>query len=166
MQRITILAVALAAIAITSPAASATFGEYATVSAGVNGVWLDGAGSTFPADFEAGASLSVALHERLKLIASNYYGFSNAYLRGDIGGKVVVSDKSAQDELAVYLVGKYRYGSNSKVRPDEWALGAGIGMKPFPVLAPNLTLGLEAARGVQSDVVLMYLAARWALPIQ
>lgn len=147
------------------PAHSATLGEFVSVGVGGNGVWLDGAGSAFPADFELGASGSLALQERFKLIADGYYGVSNAYLRGDLGGKFVVSDKASQSKLAIYLVGKYRFGSTDKVRPDEWAFGAGVGLVPLPS-APNLSVGIEAARGVRSDIVLMYLAARVALPIK
>lgn len=165
MKRILLLTAALAVL-LALPARAATFGEYASVHVGANGVWLDGAGAAFPSDFEAGMSISIALHERVKLIGDGFYGFSNSYLRGDVGGKIVVSDKAAQDDLAIYLVGKYRGGSTADVRPHEWAFGAGAGFRPFPAGAPNLTLGLEAARGVKSDIVLLYVAARWALPIQ
>lgn len=165
MRWFLVIAVAAATL-FTTAARAGTFGEYATVAFGVNGMWRDGAGSDLPQDFEAGAALSVALHERLKLIGDGYWGFTNAYLRGDAGAKVVVSDKQNQDNLAIYLVGKYRAGSTARVRPDEWAFGAGAGFRPLPADLPLLTLGIEAARGATSDIVDLYVAARWALPIE
>lgn len=159
-------ALALALFGLAGAAHAGTVGEYLSAYAGANGIWRDGAGASLPQDFEVGGSLSLALHERLKLIGDGYWGISNAYARGDVGAKVVVSDKYAQDNLAIYLVGKYRVGSTDRVRPNEWAFGAGAGFRPLPAELAPLTVGIEAARGQTSKIVDLYVAARWALPIR
>jgi len=173
MMTRTKMAVSLSALALVllAPwsAHAATVHDFVSTAIGVNGVWLDGVDSPFPQNLEAGLALSVALHERLKLIGDAYHGFNPNTGRADAGVKFVVSDKASQRNLAIYLVGKRTFTLQSDVDagealPGEIAFGAGAGLRPFPDQWPALEVGIEGTRGATSHVASLYLAGRLRLP--
>ena len=140
----------------------ATANPFARIAVGANGVWFDGPGSAFPADFEASVNTSASLSPHISAVGSAAYGFSNSYVRGDAGFRVTATDVESPD-FNVYLGIRYRAGSKDAVRPNEWAPDAGFGWKPNPKAWPNLVLGADAGYGLQSNRVLTYVAVRYLI---
>ena len=158
-----ILAAVLVALALCATFAQAEPLE-PKIAAGINGAWLDGPGSAFPADVEAGATAWASMSPHLSVFADTYYGFSHSYLRYDGGIKATVTDVD-NPNFSVYLSAKYRSGSIRAFKPGEWAFGTGFGWKPNPTAWPRLTLGGDAAYGAQSQRLIAYLAARYSIPL-
>jgi len=154
-----LLLVAAIVLAAALPARAA---EVFKANAAVNSVWLDGPGTEFPADVEAGATASASLSPHISLVGLGVYGFSNSYLRWNGGVRVAATDVE-NPNFNVFLGLGYRGGSTSAVQPNEWAPDAGVGWKPSPKSWPRLTLGADAGYGLESKRVLAYLALRYSL---
>lgn len=134
------------------------------VAAGVNGAWLDGPGSAFPADFEAGGSGWSSLSPHLSAVGSAWYGFAHTYARYDGGLRVTASDVLNPDFNTFLGVG-YRGGSKKSVGPNEWAANAGFGWRFAPDTYPDLTVAGVASYGLTSSRVLVSIGLRYAIPI-
>lgn len=134
------------------------------VAAGVNGAWMDGPNANLPADFEAGGTAWSSLSPHFSLVGGAFYGFSHSYIRWDAGWRGTLTDAD-NPNLNAFLGIKLRGGSTSRVGPTEWAGDVGVGWKPSPDTYPNLTLGADASYGIDSQRLLMILAARWTLPL-
>ena len=167
MKRIPLLMLfSLAALAtIPRPTVAQTLAESVHVYGGANGAWLNGPGAAFPADFEAGGSVSASLSPHISLVGSSFYGFSHSYTRWDGGARVTATDVD-NPNFNVYLGIRYRGGSKADVQPNEWAPDAGFGWRPDPKRWPNITVGADAGYGLDSDRVLSYLAIRYQLPLK
>jgi hypothetical protein len=153
----------LSLMTLTFLGGAAQAGVVPRASVGANVVWLDGPGSAFPADFEAGVQSSASLSPHISAVASASYGFSNSYLRWDGGFRVTATDV-ADPDFNVYLGARYRGGSTAEVRPNEWAPDAGFGWKPNKAW-PNIVVGGDAGYGLQSNRVVAILAVRYLIPL-
>lgn len=167
MKRIPLLMLfSLAALAtIPRPTVAQTLAESVHVYGGANGAWLNGPGAAFPADFEAGGSVSASLSPHISLVGSSFYGFSHSYTRWDGGARVTATDVD-NPNFNVYLGIRYRGGTTSAMLPEEWAPDAGVGWKPSPARWPNLILGADAGYGLQSSRTVAYLAVRYLIPLK
>ena len=132
---------------------------------GVNGAWLDGPGTAWPADVEAGGSASASLSPHISLTADTFYGFSHSYLRWDGGACATVSDVD-NPNLSMALGISYRGGSTHAVGPNEWAPYVSVGWKPNPAKWPNFSLGGRGSLGLTSNRTLVTLGGRYALPLK
>lgn len=168
MRRTLLVAAIFAAIVavctlLAMPARSQ--GLVSHVYAGANGAWLDGPGSAFPADFEAGGSASASLSPHLSAVGETYYGFSHSYVRWSGGVRATVSDVDNPD-FNTFLGISYRGGSTSAVQPGEWAPDAGFGWRVAPSTWPNLLAVGRAGYGLTSNRVLLTLGLRWEVPLR
>lgn len=157
-------ALVLTALALDAIPAHCADAQPVKVAAGVNGAWLDGPGAAFPADLEVGGTAYSSLSPHLTVFADTYYGFSHSYFRYDGGVKVTATDVD-NPNFNVYLSAKYRGGSISALRPQEWAFGTGFGWKPNPAAWPRVVLGGDASYGAESNRVIGYLAVRYLIPL-
>lgn len=158
-----LLLAVLALCALAFPALSGP--QPVNVAAGINGAWLDGPGAAFPADFEAGGTAWSSLSPHISLVGGGFYGFSHSYFRYQGDARLTASDVLNPD-FNTYLAIRYRGGSTAAVQPAEWAGCAGFGWRPSPQTYPNLTLGGDAGYGLTSNRVLVYLSARYAIPLK
>lgn len=165
IQATLLLLIILGCVLVGAPARSATLEEVIHVSAGVNGVWLDGPDTEFPADIEAGGVAWASLSPHLTSFTDVFYGFDHSYVRWDGGVKVTATDVD-NPNFNLYLSLKYRGGSEDALQPSEWASGTGLGWRPDPVRWPRIVLGADAAYGLQSGNVIAYLALRYAIPLK
>lgn len=159
-----IILAALAALTLTASSALAAPADALRLYAGANGVWLDGPGSGFPADFEASGTAAVSLSPHLTATGGLYYGLSHSYLRGDGGVRVTATDVS-NPNFDVFLGLDYRGGSINAVQPSEWAPYAGIGWRPNPARWPALTVGAKSSLGLSSNRTVSTVAVRYQLPV-
>ncbi|HNB60463.1 MAG TPA: hypothetical protein PK308_09110 [Phycisphaerales bacterium] len=155
---------ALAALTLTASLAYSAPADALRLYAGANGVWLDGPGAGFPADFEASGTAAFSLSPHLTATGGLYYGLSHAYLRGDGGVRVTATDAS-NPNFDVFLGIDYRGGSVNAVQPSEWAPYAGIGWRPNPARWPALTIGAKSSLGLSSNRTLSTVAIRYQLPV-
>ena len=155
----------LGCVLFCAPSHSASLEEVIHVSAGANGVWLEGPGSQFPADVEAGGVAWASLSPHITAFGDLFYGFDHSYLRWDGGAKVTATDVD-NPNWNLYLSFKYRGGSESTLQPSEWAAGSGIGWRPNPEKWPRIVVGADAAYGLQSNRVISYLAVRYEIPLK
>lgn len=149
-------------LACTKPAAAAEPPFH--VAAGVNGAWLDGPGSAFPVDIEAGATGWSSLSPHLSAVGGAWWGFSHSYARYTGGVRCTASDVLNPDFNTFLGVG-YRGGSKVSVGPNEWEANAGFGWRVASQRYPNLTVAGVAGYGLTSSRVLATLGLRYAIPL-
>ncbi len=162
-MRIKLFAIAAILFMFAGPAHAGQIVDH--VYAGANGAWLNGAGSAFPADIEAGGSASASLSPHLSAVGEGFYGFSHSYFRWSGGVRATVTDVTNKN-LSMGLGIRYRGGSIRAVRPNEWAPDVSVGWRPDPVRWPNVLVGGDAGYGLQSNRMLVTLGLRYNVPLK
>ena len=157
-----VLAFVAAVVAWAFPASAKVDQQPIHVAAGVNGAWLDGPGSAFPADIEVGGSAWSSLSPRISATANGFYGCSHSYLYGDAGARFTFSD-AENPNLNSYLGVAYLGGSTKAMQPWEWAVRAGAGLRPLPASWPGFTIGADATYGLKTSRAIFKITLRQAL---
>jgi hypothetical protein len=158
LKKLAYLALLSALLAL--PAQAARFSDVARFAVGVNGAWLDGPGSAFPADFEASGNAALSLSPHISAVGGLAYGFSRSYFRYNAGARVTATDVDNQN-FNVFLGARYRGGSTADVRPNEWEVDAGFGWRPAPDIWPRIVVGVDSGLGLQSNRSLTVAAIRY-----
>ena len=166
--KVSVLAAALFSVSagtFTSTATAADLSEVVKVAAGVNGVWWDGPGTAFPADFEAGGSARASLSPHISAVGGVYYGFDHSYIRSAVGGRFTVTDVD-DPHFSVGLGAQYHMASESEMRPNEWAADASFGWVPSPEHWPNLVVVGTGSYGLRSSRAWASLGIRYAFNLR
>lgn len=157
-----LLATFIALAVLAFPAEASTNGVMSAYVGG-NGAWFTSA-DPYQADFEAVGNLSASLSPHISAVGGMAWGTCNSYLRGAAGVRVTATDVNDPD-FSVGFGCQYRFASKAELRPAEWAPDVSVGLRPFPVDWPRLSLVAQGWYGLTTHRAGALVGARWRFPL-
>lgn len=123
----------LAFVALVRPshAAGASPLEALSLSAGVQGRWLDGGIASGNRDLELAGNAALGLTPHVDLTGGIAYGFDGSYIRAQADARLCATDAHDPDFNVWVGVGRY-FSKRPTDGLNEMAGKAGLGWRPFP----------------------------------
>ena len=133
-----LLSIGAALALFALPAHSQTAKTPLSAYVGANGVFFAKA-TPWNADVEPTVGAVISASPHLSAVGSVDWGLTHSYLRGTAGARITATDVE-NPNMSVGLGIQYHAATVGVLRPDQWCPDVSIGVRPWPVRWPALTL--------------------------
>jgi hypothetical protein len=148
---------------LTGTCRAAGLANTTTLAAGVSGVWFDGPDAPGPAVEAAGLG-AMSLSPHIALVGMLGWGLTDTYLRSTVGVRVTATDVD-NPNFSVGLGIQRHDASVTRLGPSEWCPDVAVGLRPYPVRWPAVTLTGLGFYGLESGRAGCSIGARWAFDL-